>query len=633
MKFFACALDTTGTGIGSDLRHQMQSMAISRGLTYQWDTFDGAAVLTGWDEFDGEVSIERHRDWLAVGQARLDNRADLERHARAHGSRNEGESDLALILRLVADRGVTAVSTLLGDFGFAAWHAATRTAIGACDAFNMGRLYYTQNGGRTLMGSRAEPLSMTTGYDVAYISDLLTDAAWRELTVYTGVKQLAAASTLTVHEDRVITSQYWSPAECETAGVARITERDAIEACRDLLTTSVRLRLDPRGQTWAQLSGGIDSSAVVSLVQCLAERGTIPHGLAGTLTFVIGSQTSADERVFSEAVAKRWGVRNEVVVDAPMWFDDSDDTSSPLSDQPLLTMPLAPIDSRFREILREARARVLLTGWGSDQLFTGSLVYLADRLARGHITEVLGELAHRAALGRRSFWSLAHRNVVQPFLGVSATEPIASWMRRDTIGRAGCRRRPDPHAGGRIGRKYAHWLVSGIVEAQYADETRALAEVVSVRHPFLYRPLVEFALRLPPELCTRPLATKWIFRQAMQGILPDVVRTRIGKGGGGDSLARMFIHQRAFLEQLARDPILADLGLIDARRFMSAVEECTNPHAHMGSLQGDVFKTLAIEAWLQVRSGRWPHGFAMPQAPIVPRQETYQLTVTQRRSV
>jgi asparagine synthase (glutamine-hydrolysing) len=633
VKFFACALDTAGVGIGSDLRRQMQSMAMGRGLTYRWDTFDGAAVLTGWDEFDGEVSIEQYRDWLAVGQARLDNRADLERHARAHRSGSEAESDLALILRLVADHGANVVPTLLGDFGFITWRAATRTAIGACDAFNMGRLYYTQHRGRTLIGSRAEPLSMMPRYDVAYLSDLLTDSAWRNLTVYAGVKQLAAASTLSVHDDQVLTSSYWSPAECAAAGVATITERDAIETCRDLLTTSIRLRLDPRGRTWAQLSGGIDSSAVVSVVQWLAEQGTIPHGLDGTLTFVIGSDTAADERRFSDAVVKRWGVRNEVVVDAPMWFDDIEATTLPLPDQPLLTLPLAPIDGRFRAILRNARARVLLTGWASDQLFTGSLTYLADHLARGHVAQVFGELAHRAALGRRSFWSLAHRNVVKPFLPGSATEPMASWFRRDAIQRAGCRRRPDPYSGGRIGRKYAHWLISGIVEAQYADETRALAEMVSVRHPFLYRPLVEFALRLPPELCSRPLAMKWILRQAMQGILPDAVRTRISKGGGGDSLARMFIHQRPFLDQLARDPILADLGLIDARRFTSAVAECANPHAQSGSLQGDVFKTLAIEAWLQVRSGRWPHGFAMPQAPVVPRQESYQLTVTQRRSV
>jgi asparagine synthase (glutamine-hydrolysing) len=640
MKFFACVLDTAGHGIGEDLRRQVQSMALSRLLTYRWDTFAGAAVLTGWDEFGGEISVERHEDWIAVGQARLDNRTEMERRARAARSAYDDASDLALILRLVAHFGSTVIPTLIGDFGFVAWHAASRTAISASDAFNLVPLYYTQHLGLTLIGSRAEPLSMTNTYNVGFLGDLLTDAPARDHTVYSGVEPLPAASTLTVREGRITTSQYWSVSNVVAAPTSKGSERDAVEMCRDLLTTSIRLRLDPSGRTWSQLSGGIDSSAVVSVAQWLVEQGHTPHGLAGTLTFVLSSQTGSDERAFSDAVVKRWGVRNEVVVDAPLWFDDADEAGLPLSDQPLLTMVLAPIDCRFRTILREARARVLLTGWAGDHLFTGSAIYLADRLVRGQVSQVLGELAHRAALRRLSFWKLAYENVVKPFVPISVSRfarptiaPLASWFRADTLRHVGSMVRRDPTSEGRIGHKYPHYQAATIADVQRGGESRALAEMVSVRHPFLYRPLVEFALGLPPELCSPPTAYKWILRESMSGILPEVIRTRVGKGGGGDSLARMFKYQGPFLKQLARDPILAELGLIDARGLAAAVDEALSPQQRKESVQGDVLKTLTIEAWLQVRSGRWPHGFAMSRAPVLPRHNTYQLTVTQRRSV
>ncbi|HSY82832.1 MAG TPA: asparagine synthase-related protein [Gemmatimonadaceae bacterium] len=641
MKFFAAILDTAGQGIGDDLRRRMQSMAISRLLTYRWDNFDAAAVLTGWDEFGGETSSERHQDWLIVGQARLDNRLDVERRAREIGSWSEGESDLKLVLRLVARSGPAVIPALLGDFGFIAWHAASRTGVGASDAFGLAQLYYAQHRGLTLVGSRAEPLSMTNTYDIACLGDMLTvDSSTRDCTVYAGVHPVRAASTLTLREGRISTSVYWSAANVEPNRTATLSEAEAIETCRDLLTTSIRLRLDPDGRTWSQLSGGIDSSAVVSVAQWLAERGEVPHGLDGTVTFVLGSQTGSDERSFSDEIVKRWGVRNEVVVDAPMWFDETDD-AVPLLDQPLLTIIHAPIDGRFRAILRAARARVLLTGWGSDQLFTGSLIYLADHLARGRVFEVMGELAHRAALRRGSFWKLAYASVAKPFVPVSlrrlGRSPLAAlppWLRKDTLRRAGVTgKTPDADSAGRFGHKYDHWHASGIIGTQRGDETKALGEVVSLRHPFLYRPLVEFALRLPPEFCSRPGATKWVLREAMKGILPDLVRTRIGKGGGGDSLARMFIDQAPFLRQLARDPILADLGLVDGRRLMAEVENASSPQAWRDVDQGEVVRTLAIEAWLQMRSGRWPRGFAMPKATVVPRQDTYQLTVTQRRSV
>jgi asparagine synthase (glutamine-hydrolysing) len=641
MKFFACVLDTAGRGIGDDVRQHMQSMAISRLLTYRWDTCAGAAILTGWDEFGGEVTIERYRDWVGVGHARLDNRADTARHVRSDGASSDDESDLALVVRVLAHHGPAAIPALLGDFGFVAWCAASRTAIAATDAFNGARLYYTQHRGLTMIGSRAEPLGMTNTYDVAYIGDMLTrDIYSRERTIYAGVKQLAAASTLTLRDGRLSTDRYWSVADAQRAPAAKLSEADAIAQCRDLLTTSIRLRLDPQGRTWSQLSGGIDSSSVVSLVQWLAEQGDIPHGLAGTVTFVIGSDTGSDERPFSDQVVKRWRVRNEQVVDAPWWFDETDDELLPLPDQPLLTIIHAPIDSRFRAVLRAAGARVMLTGWGSDQLFTGSPVYLADRLARGQVSYVLGELAHRAAVERGSFWTMGYRHVVRPFLPASfrrfARRRVSSppnWLRMDTLRHAGVIAKPDSLAEGRIGKKYGHWLATEIADVQRAEETRALAEVVSVRHPFLYRPLVEFALHLPPELCARPHAHKWVLRQAVKGIVPEAIRTRVGKGGGGDSLARMFANLQPFLRQLAHRPILADLGVVDARRLMVAVEEVSNPKTWKGSHAGDLVKALTIEAWLQVRADRWPHGFSMPRRAAAVQQDTYQLAATQRRSV
>ena len=129
-------------------------------------------------------------------------------------------------------------------------------------------------------------------------------------------------------------------------------------------------------------------------------------------------------------------------------------------------------------------------------------------------------------------------------------------------------------------------------------------EALERQHEFGVR--VEFALRLPPELCARPHARKWILREAMRGILPEVVRTRVGKGGPNGRLAWALTGQRSLLAPLLCEPILADIGVIDASRLRSSFDMITRTPDNREKLHNAIHHTLAVEAWLQMRSGRWP---------------------------
>jgi asparagine synthase (glutamine-hydrolysing) len=128
------------------------------------------------------------------------------------------------------------------------------------------------------------------------------------------------------------------------------------------------------------------------------------------------------------------------------------------------------------------------------------------------------------------------------------------------------------------------------------------------RYPFLYKPLVEFALRLPPtDGVVRPLAGKWVLRRAMRGLLPDLVRTRVSKGSVGSRMLWSLDHERKVIEWMLQDPILAHMGCVDAARLREAYSE-----ARLGRLPVTIglFKALALETWLRIRDGRWPVRFA-----------------------
>jgi asparagine synthetase B (glutamine-hydrolysing) len=130
--------------------------------------------------------------------------------------------------------------------------------------------------------------------------------------------------------------------------------------------------------------------------------------------------------------------------------------------------------------------------------------------------------------------------------------------------------------------------------------------------------LVEFALHLPPELCVRPHERKWVLREATRNVLPEFVRTRIGKGVLYGLLTWSTANHGKYLEPLIADPILAQLGVIDAKKLRAAFAASRYERDKSYKLSPDVQYTLAVEAWLQVRSGRWQCGRHVKSTAISP---------------
>jgi hypothetical protein len=94
----------------------------------------------------------------------------------------------------------------------------------------------------------------------------------------------------------------------------------------------------------------------------------------------------------------------------------------------------------------------------------------------------------------------------------------------------------------------------------------------------------------------------------MRGILPESVRTRVGKQDTGDALAWSLAMERARLALLLQDPILAELGIVDAAKLRAVFDAAPHQSGRGNYVHGALLSTLTVEAWLQMRSGRWPRG-------------------------
>jgi asparagine synthase (glutamine-hydrolysing) len=536
--------------------------------------------------------LGRWRQLIGAGDVRLDNRAELERLAGVH---DEALSDLEVVLAALDRVGESVVPTILGDFAFVVWDANAQKLLAVRDAFGVKALYRRATSELLMLSSDMGLLLQDDGYDLDYIAEYLAGSvAPAQRTVWRDVTPVPAGGFLRQRGTVLTSTRYWQPSDFLPS-----EEGDEEENCqrfRALLEESIATRLAGAGDVWAQLSGGLDSSSVVALAQIVRARGA---RLGGTITLV-DSLGEGDERPFSDAVLRRYQLRNEQVRDYWAWQDDGE--APPATDSPTAMYPFYARDRRVWNVVRNAGGRVLLSGFGADHYLYGSLDYITDMASARRWREALREVTTWSVATRQSFWSLGRRLLVDPFMPAqlqqnrlrSAMPP--AWLATSLAGRlAGTRAVP------RF--RFAHTVATALEALPGWIERWPFGDDVEMRYPFLYRPLVEWSLRLPPQQRVRPNARKWILRQATRDVLPDEVRMRSTKGGIDARILWSLQHECGRIDAMLRDPILAQLGCVDADGLRAAVES-----ARRGVPVNNVylFSALSLETWLSVRTGQWP---------------------------
>ncbi len=549
------------------------------------------------DGYGPVASIYRGSIGIAAGIIRLDNRVEIRRQLRA----SDDQSDIALVAAVLHRRGVDGVQELVGDFALAYWDVARSELIIARDFIGVRPLYRVQDGDLWGFASHAGVLGRGRELSLEFVADYIAFNVSRQRTPYAGVFAVPAGTAQVLNGRRSTEHRYWSAYRFSTDD--RIDSNEAVEAFRPLFTEAIRLRLTGKQDCWADLSGGLDSSSVVSMSQWLAKHDGAVHGLAGTLTYA-DTLGTGDERPYANAVIRDWPLPNEQLIDYGLWQDDGE---PPLvADIPDQSSASYARERRVCRIVRSAGGRVLFTGVGPDQMLFGNYVYFADWLVRGRIREAARGMFRLAALGRGSFWKFAYENAIRPFFGSPALKREAwpAWVRPEFARRFAIHER-NPMAWtprGRPGRYFATDLAGNIDIITHAMIRGVVGDMLDIRSPFLHRPLVELCLQLSPQVLARPRDQKWVLRQAMRGITPEEVLERRTKGFVDARMQRSFVDEHDRLNVLLDHSVLAEMGCIDARL---AKQSLANVKSTTLGENGRLRHALTLETWLTARSGRW----------------------------
>ena len=309
--------------------------------------------------------------WVLTYNGELYNADRLRAELGLPMNRYRGHSDTEVLVEAIAEWGVNeALTRAIGMFAFAVWDTKEAELWLARDRFGEKPLYFGNIGGTFAFGSELKALRVVNGgrleVDRTSLMQLLR---WSWIpaprTVYAGVSKLLPGHLLRISAagDQISYRRYWC-AVAEADGVTRRPKRgqEAVDELEDLLQSSVRDRMVSDVPVGAFLSGGLDSSAVVAMMQ--------RHSVDPVRTFTIGfSESAYDESPHASAVAMRLGTQHSAMTVSPADAEAVIPHLPRIYDEPFADSSQIPtfLVSQFAR----TEVTVALTGDGGDELFGG----------------------------------------------------------------------------------------------------------------------------------------------------------------------------------------------------------------------------------------------------------------------
>jgi len=568
------------------------------------------------------------RRFVITFNGEIYNYRDIRRELQAAGHSMRSDSDTEVLLEACALWGVeAAIERAIGMFAFALWDRKTRSLTLARDRLGIKPLYYAASPERILFASqlkafRPAPHWKPTIDEDAVVGYLRHAYIAQPRTIYREAEKLAPGHILTLREGSTSSPKcFWDLRGIAVAGQRRNDPvpdpREAADRLDALLRDSVKLRMIADVPLGAFLSGGIDSSTVVALMQAQSTR--------AVKTFSIGFHESGyDEAQCAKQVAAHLGTDHtefyveprhalDVIPHLADWFDE------PFADP-------SQIPTYLVSELTRKHVTVALSGDGGDELFAGYNRYVwAERLARavnlvprplrGASAAALRALAPQTWNRLFGFVPAAWRPALpgdklhkittlldNPQPDAIYRRLVSQWERPEEVAAAG-REPRGPMWDPTIARDF-HDLVPRM---QFLDmitylpddiltkvDRATMAVGLEGRVPLLDHRVVAYSWSLPLEFKLRGGRSKWLLRQVLDRYVPRslIDRPKMGFGVPIDAWLRGPL--REWAESLLAPARLASDGFVRVEPVRRAWREHLEGSRNW---QYPLWTVLMLQAW------------------------------------
>jgi asparagine synthase (glutamine-hydrolysing) len=434
------------------------------------------------------MSTPDHRLWIAFN-GEIYNYLELRAELSDYPFRTR--TDTEVILAAYSRWGESCLARLHGMFAFVLWDQATGVLYAVRDRFGVKPLHYSRRNGALLIASEIKALHAagvaaepdTTAW-ASYLATGATDQGDR--TFWRGVQAVPPGHLLEWRDGRQAVRRWYDVTEQAGADYDRRPGDAVAEEYMTLLAESVRLRFRADVPVGINLSGGLDSSVLLGLVQQVQG----PASDVRAFTFVTGDPRY-DELPWVRQMLARTAHPSEVCAISPGDVPELADSVQRIQDEPFGGLPTLCY-ARLFERARALGVKVLLDGQGMDEQWAGYDYYTAAAPTTGART-VQGTTS--AAFRPDCLTPEFLREAVTPAM-------------------------PSPYPDRLRNLQYRDLHVTKIPRALRFNDRASMRASTELREPFLDHRLVELALRQPPERKILDGVTKRLLRDLARRLLP-----------------------------------------------------------------------------------------------------------------
>ncbi|HEB50641.1 MAG TPA: asparagine synthase (glutamine-hydrolyzing) [Desulfobulbus sp.] len=501
----------------------------------------------GWQPIHNE-----DRTLWIIFNGEIFNYPELRRELIGRGHRFATSSDTEVIIHLYEEKGENCLEELNGQFAIAIYDQGRQSLFLARDRMGIRPLFYTTHQNRLLFASEIKAIfaadpSVERAIDPLVLQEIFT--FWSSAggdTVFRGIRQLEPGCWLKLERDGTMQQQRYWEIPFQEREFARAPERELAAELRDLLIDAVRLRLRADVPVGAYLSGGLDSSAITSLIRHYTDNDLKTF----SVTF---SDTVYDEQREQQEMAGFLDTDHNEIRCTYATIGRAFPEVVRHTETPILRTAPTPL-FLLSSLVRETGYKVVLTGEGADEILGGYDLFKEakvrafiagqpDSACRPFLLKrlypYLALSPSRSAEYARRFFN-TDAPLDDPFYGHrprwKTTAGTHVFFRDEILAAAGTppverlREQWAPRLAGLDYFSRAQFLESRLLLGNYLlssqGDRMAMAHSVEGRFPFLDHRVVEFACSIPPRLRMKALNEKNILKKAVADILPPAIVRR-----------------------------------------------------------------------------------------------------------
>lgn len=473
---------------------------------------------------------------------------ELREELKALGYSFKSESDSEVLLYGLIEWKEALLPKLRGMFAFTFFDSANAELIIARDFFGIKPLFYSQIDSDIAFSSEVQQLLLCEGvsagsnaqsvydYLVAGATEHSANSTFKDIKIF---PPASYAKYKLGHSKPIEIIKYW---ELNYTKRINPTFEEAVKKVRELFLDSVRLHMRSDVPVGAALSGGIDSSAIVCAI-----RHINPNQEIHSFSFIADDEKLSEEKwvdIVNDHVGahahKIKATKNELIED----LDDLINTQR----EPFGS---TSIYAQYR-VFKQARSSgitVMLDGQGADEMLAGYITYqstlLSHYIKKGRLVKayrfykncVANTSNNQSSLLQNTFHALVPSTfgklIKRLFLKNKRVNWLSNkWLADNNVNDNGSIKRVKDISSPLHGHLKSSLCDFGIPHLLRYEDRNSMRWSIESRVPFLHVDLVEYLFSLPEEfLLNEDAKSKYIFREAMRGIVPDSILDRKDKIG------------------------------------------------------------------------------------------------------